>query len=732
MTLHISTLLTLAAALAVVLGLCWSAGFRRFCRPIKKFLCGELLLRQMGEHDSTFRNPAPPPPTGGYLNRVTIPRTAWARMPGWKRSFWRCAVLAAAALIWFAPLWALVTAIVGTVVLVAATARRLLGEWRDWWTLRVASRWVEQAADHLEQDPDTPREWITCPAPRLEWDPIVWPMWLLKRVENHERLVKLLYGIKVPVFRQPLDSDDATITMHYPLALGEAAPNEAGKIACTRLEGDWEHRKDHKNAQVKLMHPARPPKFVEYDAEVNAAFDEHNIPIGQGTPVKDGETRRPNWVTVPVKDKTPHIVLSATTGWCKTSTANTLIAHVTSKGAYVMINDPKRIGFVSAFGNLDRMVRIATTVESMMQTYTAFCAEMDRRYELIEQYPEIKAAPEQYFRPWWLLEDEKGSLTSMIKAWHKKQGGPDGGAGKGTPESLETLKIILWQARAANMHVATLAQQVNLDVMIDSDGRDQYMCRIASGPQTQSAYRMLFSGTRKKVPSKKGRALIALGVDDPEQVQLAAISDDSARGFAEMGLHILDQQERERAERLDKVVSGVSPAHPVAGVPARTLASVPGQGGDGQVPDEGVNEVTAEVMTDRQAHNFSVIAGSDSEITVSRENANLFDLSGVLGNDKNSVTTSPTGSSSAGSDGAALVPVAPAGEQDVLVGNRAAAEYLGMKHEAFTKARRRHKERTGADLPGTTTRQDGTPAFDRSALAEWANQRPRAGSNASE
>jgi hypothetical protein len=239
-----------------------------------------------------------------------------------------------------------------------------------------------------------------------------------------------------------------------------------------------------------------------------------------------------------------------------------LAAHVCRFGGLVDILDPKRIGYLDAFDGLPN-VRIHTEIDGMIAAIDEFRAEMENRYRLIE----ARQAKEGDFQPRVLLDDEKGSLTVAIRQWWKADGG------KGEAPPLTSQRVILWQGRAAQMYVFTFCQQANLNVIPDSDMRDQYGFRIASGPQSLSSWRMMFSGPKLRITKRKGRAHVAVGADDPTPVQLARITPQEARDLAAAGVSHPAVAARRPADRPAAVPGPARPALAPAERPALRLVA---------------------------------------------------------------------------------------------------------------------------------------------------------------
>ncbi|SHN48185.1 hypothetical protein [Cryptosporangium aurantiacum] len=678
------TLALLGVLFAGVVALFDLWGLRKFLAWPWRLVTGGIIVRPTGKWDSRWTTAAPEHPADRPAFRGEwYPRTRWGRMPGYQRMVLRWVAFAALYLLWRFTLPMLCVLVIVAIVVVG---RQVLRVSENWCRNQVASGVVPAIEGPLGYRNTDPAEWLALPRPRLVWVPIALPARVTRAVRRWESLEHLLGRLGLPTLRTPLHDDNARVIVSLPVELADdTAVKEIKRRLTSRLpEGPWKAEHTDQALEIVLTHPKRPPAECWYDADAYKRFTVDNIPIAQKA---GGE-----WFSLPVKELTPHGIISATTGWCKTTTANVIVAHTAGHGAHVFINDPKRVGYVRAFGDMDN-ITIRTTVDGWLATIDEFLAEMERRYSLIEEFPEIKDNPELYFQPWFLLNDERGSYVQEIRDRWKADGG------KGTPEALRKEKRILWQSRAAAMYVADAAQQAGLDVFVDSDGRDQRMWRIASGPQTRSSWLMLFPGvTRIRAAIKKGRAVIGLGVDKVEEVQLALIDDATAREFAALGIEIGVREAFEREERIRALREGSVPAGDSAPVAGETAAGVPGQRGDGDATENG-----------------APAAGK----------GNLHVIHGDGGNgprDDESDSDDRGGDNSEDSDGDA--------DDDLIVGLKAAAEFLSdrfgtpISEETFKKARQRANESGG--IRGETRRGD-RPAWPRLALTEWHSQRPRAG-----
>lgn len=246
------------------------------------------------------------------------------------------------------------------------------------------------------------------------------------------------------------------------------------------------------------------------------------VPYGVGT---DGK-----WLHADLTGTTPHVLISAPTGWGKTSFMSIFAAWVSSRGGTVDICDPKMIGF-EVFEGVPN-IQIHTEIEDMAETITAFRKEVQERYRARKAGANINDRERYPLR--LLILDEMGTLVVMLKRYYdreiKQRGDPS------EPPWFEDVLIGLWQGRAAGCHIITGAQQANAQVLISSDARDQYGLKIAAGPQSHNAWAMLYGPSTRPISpgEKKGRAIAGIGAQ-LQTVQLAMINPDQARELALAG-----------------------------------------------------------------------------------------------------------------------------------------------------------------------------------------------------
>lgn len=708
----------LVVVLAVAIACVWSKEVRAVVRPFYRFATGGLIFAKMSPWHASFLRPAPPRPEARPNFRgESYPLTAWGRMAGWRRMLWRWGAIGYVVALATHPT---ITVVVTVVIGIVAIVRKLRRELEQWAHARAAGLFADGAAVLLGRT-DDPLTWIGLPRLRLSWRPAVLSTWVMEATASWPAPIQYRIGAlmrrlvwldlaRIPELHIPLADDEARVLVQLEATFTDTGRiNELRKLGVARLpEGPWEAEYHGGRLLVEFKHPKRPPSSSTYDETVYQRFPVTEIPVGQKA---GGE-----WVTLPIKALTPHTVMSATTGWCKTTTANVYAAHVLGHGARAFFNDPKRLSY-QHLADLPT-VTVRTTPEGFAENVAVFLAEMERRYQFMERYPEIKENAEKYFQPWFLLTDERGSFTSALQSWWKAKGE------KGIPLPLQQEKIILWQARAAAMYVFDMCQQASLGVFGDSDGRDQRMARIASGPQSRSSWVMLFPGMPKRSTAmKKGRAFVGIGVEDITEVQLARITDEATRAFAERGVTLAETENAVRAERLsallgpqdDAELEPMDTVQALPASPAETPASVrpadlehgtpatePRNHGTTETWNHGTPESRPVVIFPAQRANADIPADSEASVT---------DIAAPSGVPAQSKVDTPEPLPQ-------LAPLPPA----YVVGIKAAAALLGMSEEAFTKARRR-RPISGEEKIGVQ------PAWKELDLKEWRRQAPRAGAS---
>lgn len=264
--------------------------------------------------------------------------------------------------------------------------------------------------------------------------------------------------------------------------------------------------------------PRELPDLYRYDP---GAYPLHRVPAAVNTPGK---------VRVAALDaEAPHVLIAGPTGTGKTNVINTFVAHVAGKGALVDIIDPKRAGYVDSFIGLGN-VRVTTRTPEMIPRVSEVHADMVERYTRLESRQSIAHLP-----PRFLIIDEMGSFTQQVKVeWRNTR---DPKVDPATPPTMDEILRILWQGRAADVHVIIAAQQANASVLGGTDSREQFGMRIGCGAPGENGGAFLFGDQNLPAvdPEVRGRGLISLNGGKAEAVQLAHLTAAEARAYASRG-----------------------------------------------------------------------------------------------------------------------------------------------------------------------------------------------------
>ncbi len=280
------------------------------------------------------------------------------------------------------------------------------------------------------------------------------------------------------------------------------------------------------------------------------------------------------------------------------------------------------------------------------------------RAEMERRYDVLDHDEKANFPRRLLVIEEMNSFTRLIQEWWNSIREK---SDPRTPPVMNDIAFILNQGRQAKMHMLSVFQQMNARAAGGSEARDQYGMKILAR-FSPAAWNMLV-GTypRPKSSRHPGRAIVMVG-DDQRTIQMIDMSPEAAREFALNGRQPVGESPQSPQTSLTK---------PATSLPGSTPVSVPGQSPD---------------ITGGNGHTVFV-AGSDG---IARPTLR------------------------------AVPEPEPEPEPEPVVGLDNGAEFLGMKKEAFKKARQRDS------IPGEF-RSGASPAWTPEALTEWHLNRPRAG-----
>ena len=181
--------------------------------------------------------------------------------------------------------------------------------------------------------------------------------------------------------------------------------------------------------------------------------------------------------------KSPHAIISGTTGSGKSYFTNYLIAMSAIKGCYLILADPKRSD-LSAMADYMPEHRVAHNPVDILELARSAVDIMTKRYELMDnlrkKHQELFQADfSQYgFCPILFVVEE---LASLLPAFDKAQ----------RSEFESFIKTVTLQGRQAGVGLVSVMQQPNAN-NIPTECRSQTGLRIMLGDATQSEYKMLF------------------------------------------------------------------------------------------------------------------------------------------------------------------------------------------------------------------------------------------------
>lgn len=193
--------------------------------------------------------------------------------------------------------------------------------------------------------------------------------------------------------------------------------------------------------------------------------------------------------------KSPHAIISGTTGSGKSYFTNYLIAMSAIKGCYLILADPKRSD-LSAMADYMPEHRVAHNPEDILELAHSTVNIMAKRYELMDTFRRehkelFQSDFSQYgFCPVLLVVEE---LASLVSAFDKSS--------RNEFDSL--IKRITLQGRQAGVGLVSIMQQPNAN-NIATESRSQTGLRIMLGNATQSEYRMLFGDNFMPSTSAQG------------------------------------------------------------------------------------------------------------------------------------------------------------------------------------------------------------------------------------
>lgn len=241
--------------------------------------------------------------------------------------------------------------------------------------------------------------------------------------------------------------------------------------------------------------------FLLYDPLISRALDLSRGPDSMFKTAQMLAYSKGKW-SIPLQpnldwdiSKSPHAIISGTTGSGKSYFTNYLIAMSAIKGCYLILADPKRSD-LSAMADFLPEHRVSHDPSGILKLVQSAVEIMTKRYELMDlfrrEHKELFQSDfSQYgFCPVLLVVEELASLVSVFD--------------KSSRNEFDSLiKRITLQGRQAGVGLVSIMQQPNAN-NIATESRSQTGLRIMLGNATQSEYRMLFGDNFMPSTSAQG------------------------------------------------------------------------------------------------------------------------------------------------------------------------------------------------------------------------------------
>lgn len=241
--------------------------------------------------------------------------------------------------------------------------------------------------------------------------------------------------------------------------------------------------------------------FLLYDPLISRALDLSRGPDSMFKTAQMLAYSKGKW-SIPLQpnldwdiSKSPHAIISGTTGSGKSYFTNYLIAMSAIKGCYLILADPKRSD-LSAMADFLPEHCVSHDPSGILKLVQSAVEIMTKRYELMDSFRRehkelFQSDFSQYgFCPVLLVVEELASLVSVFD--------------KSSRNEFDSLiKRITLQGRQAGVGLVSIMQQPNAN-NIATESRSQTGLRIMLGNATQSEYRMLFGDNFMPSTSAQG------------------------------------------------------------------------------------------------------------------------------------------------------------------------------------------------------------------------------------
>jgi hypothetical protein len=343
----------------------------------------------------------------------------------------------------------------------------------------------------------------------------------------------------------------------------EAVFAAAGAVAvwlAVRAVRNWRHNHDWVYPQVEITLVKPPPGFVGFPAIRPYAdgAEEHEIVFGLGAPTREFPDGAP--VIVSVKNESPHIGLSMSSGDGKSIAVRNAACQLAHHGAIIAVLDPKLISQHWCAGL--RNVAYARTAAEMHKLAIWLAGEVERRNDVVMYSADVegdvlgKVGP----RIAGLLEELNVAQMKLAAYWKEELGG------KGKSPAVLALDLVSASGRQVDVNLAYVGQRLSAKATSggSGDSRENLGVLLMSNPAA-STWRMLV-GDRHALPPAtdvQGR-LQVVAAKTVTEVQGAYVTGAQARQYATSGVVAVPRSDM-------PCVGGLAPV----GTPERAAQDVP-------------------------------------------------------------------------------------------------------------------------------------------------------------
>jgi hypothetical protein len=226
-------------------------------------------------------------------------------------------------------------------------------------------------------------------------------------------------------------------------------------------------------------------------------------------------------VDIDLDNESPHVALSIGTGGGKSETGKSIIAQLAHKGVDVDVIDyPKRIS--------QNWAKVVPNVTIHRELLNARRAMKLFRLDMEDRYKQLNVNEDAEFPRRVLFIEELNSLMELDREdWEANRGRKDP---KRSPFVSDFL-YVLFQGRAAKMHMIVVAQRLEARTTGGGAGRGQIGTKIMGRFQPQDWKMMVDTYPRPISSRKPGRAVIVTG-EGNEPVQMTYLTNEEARELA--------------------------------------------------------------------------------------------------------------------------------------------------------------------------------------------------------